>query len=139
PELRAAILAAIRAKAALKDWRARGVSDFGVMVLEMWSYVCDCISFYDEAIASEAYLRTAQLRPSLRKLVALLGYLPRPAVASKVALALLAEGRQYIALPRGTAFRSGSFPGGSPQVFELDSDCRVHPFTNKWALLPNRS
>src|SRR6266566_804918 len=138
PEFRAAMLSAIPAKAALKDWRARGVDDFGVMVLEMWSYVCDSISFYDEAIACENYLRTAELRPSLRKLVALLGYRPRPAVAAKVELAMLAEGRQPVALLAGTGFRSGAFPGGSPQVFEMDSDARAHPFTNKWTLARTR-
>src|SRR5262245_38554875 len=134
PEFRTALLSAIGTQPMLKGWRARSSDDFGIMLLEMWSYVCDCLAFYDEAIANETYVRTAQLRPSLRKLVALLGYLPRPAVAARVELAILAEGRQPITLPPGTAFRSGAFPGGSPQVFELDAVSRVHPFTNRWAL-----
>lgn len=138
PEFRAAMLQAIGTKPPLKDWRARSSDDFGVMLFEMWSYVCDCVSFYDEVIAMECYTRTTQLWPSLRKLVDLLGYLPRPAVAAKADLAVLAEGRQYITLPRGTAFRSGAFPGGPPQVFELDRDSRVHPFTNQWTLARTR-
>ena len=93
PEFRSAMLALIPQEPALANWRARSSDDFGITLLEMWAYVCDSISFYDEVIAQEEYLRTAQLRPSLRKLVALLGYLPRPAVAAKVELALLAEGR----------------------------------------------
>jgi hypothetical protein len=139
PEFRESMLAAIPREAALANWRARSSDDFGVMLLEMWAYICDCISFYDEAIAQEEYLRTALLRPSLRKLVALLGYLPRPAVGSRVELAILADGRQPIAIPAGTAFRSGAFPGGSPQVFELESAGRAHPFTNKWTLARTRS
>ncbi len=138
PEFRSALLSWIGQEPALAHWRARGSDDFGIMLLEMWSYVCDCISFYDEVMAQEAYVRTAQLRPSLRKLVALLGYLPRPAVGAKAELALLAEGRQPIVLPPGTAFRSGAFPGSSPQVFELETAQRAHPFTNKWSIQRTR-
>jgi hypothetical protein len=134
PEFRAALLSALDGEAALTGWRARSSDDFGVMLLEMWAYVCDTISFYDEVIADECYVRTAQLRPSLRKLVALLGYVPRPAVGATVDLAVIAQGRQYVTLPKGIAFRSGAFPGSAPQVFELDADSRVHPFTNRWTL-----
>ena len=44
------------------------------MLLEMWAYVSDVLGFYDERIANETYLRTAHRRPSLRRLVELLGY-----------------------------------------------------------------
>lgn len=138
PEFRAAMLFAIRGEAPLNHWRARSSDDFGIMLLEMWAYVCDCISFYDEVIANETYLRTAVLRPSLRKMVGLLGYLPRPGVAATVDLAVFADGRQPVKVPAGTGFRSGAFPGGSPQVFELDADSTVHPFTNRWTLVRNR-
>jgi uncharacterized phage protein gp47/JayE len=123
-----------RSRPALDAWRARGADDLGLMMLDWWAYVCDVLSFYDEVIAHEVYLRTARLRPSLRRLVALLGYVPRPAVAASVNLAILAEGRRSIMLPAGTAFRSGAFDGEPPQVFELDADTAVHPLNNAWAL-----
>lgn len=138
PEFREAMLAAVNSEPALRQWRARSSDDFGVMLLEMWAYVCDSISFYDEVIADESYVRTASLRPSVRKLVALLGYVPRPAVAAAVDLAVLADGRQPILLPAGTQFRSGAFPGGPPQIFELTADTRVHPFLNRWNLERSR-
>ena len=115
----------------LSKWRARDKDDLGIMLLEMWAYVCDSLSFYDEVLANEAYLRTNMLRSNLRKLVALLGYLPRPAVGSVVELAALADGRLQIKLPEGTAFRSGAFDGNPPQVFELTNDAFIHPFTNQ--------
>lgn len=120
----------------LANWRARGKDDLGLMLLEMWAYVCDVLSFYDEAIANESYIRTSQLRPDIRKLVALLGYRPRPAVGSSVQLAALADGRLPLKLPVGTAFRSGAFNGNPPQVFELDQEVTIHPLTNKWKILP---
>jgi hypothetical protein len=134
PEFREAMLARILFEPALLEWRARRSDDFGVLLLEMWAYVCDSISFYDEVIADESYVRTASLRPSLRKLVALLGYIPRPAVAAGVDLALLVEGRQPFVVPASTQFRSGAFPGGTPQIFEVTADTRVHPFLNRWML-----
>ena len=137
-EFRRSMLEAIRGKAPLANWRARSGGDFGLMVFEMASYVWDCIAFYDELIADESYLRTAQLRVSVRQLVEMLGYIPRPAVAAQVDLALFADGRQPVVIPAGTGFRSGAFPGSPPQVFELGADTKIHPFTNKWKLLPDR-
>jgi len=137
-EFRQSMLEAIRGKAPLSNWRARSGGDFGLMIFEMASYVWDCIAFYDEVIADESYLRTAQLRPSVRRLVDLLGYLPRPGVAAQVDLALFADGRQPVLVPAGTGFRSGAFPGSPPQVFELEADTKIHPFTNKWTLLADR-
>ncbi|MBW2559204.1 MAG: hypothetical protein JRD69_10305 [Deltaproteobacteria bacterium] len=134
PEFRKAMLHDVRSQCSLFGWRARGGDDLGIMLLEMWAYVCDSLSFYDEVIANEAYLRTARLRPSLRKLTGLLGYLPRPAVAASVRLTLLAEGRKRIALSSGMAFRSGAFDGEAPQVFELNEDTTTHPFFNGWTL-----
>lgn len=115
----------------LANWRARDKDDFGIMLLEMWAYICDSLSFYDEVLANEAYLRTNSLRPNLRKLIALLGYLPRPAVGSVVELAAIADGRLQLKLPAGTAFRSGAFDGNPPQVFELADEAIIHPFTNR--------
>jgi hypothetical protein len=134
PEFRRAMLAAIRRYPALKAWRARGDDDFGLMLLEMWAYVADVQAFYDEVIAHESYLRTARQRPSLRRLVNLLGYVPRPAVAATVSLAVLAEGRRALALPPGLAFRSAAFDAEPPQVFELDAKTTVHPLHNRWTL-----
>ena len=133
-EFRKAMLTALRSKVPLAHWRARGKDDLGIMLLEMWAYVCDVLAFYDEVIAHETYLRTARQRPSLRKLIELLGYLPRPAVAASVKLAMFAEGRKPVTLPAGAAFRSGAFNGEPPQVFETTVDTTIHPLFNSWSL-----
>src|SRR5262245_6738558 len=93
---RRAILESIGREPALDDWAAREPHDLGVMLVDFWAYVCDVISFYDAATADEIYLRTAVLRSSRRKLVGLLGYVPRPAVAAAAVLAAIAEGRQTV-------------------------------------------
>src|SRR5690606_3884153 len=108
-EYRQALLRDIPLHAPLSGWRARSADDLGIMLLEMWAYVLDVVGFYDERIANETYLRTAVLRPSLRKLVDLIGYLPRPALASSVVLGAIAEGNPAVSVPAGTAFRSDAF------------------------------
>lgn len=132
PEWRQALLASLGGRAALAGWRPPHRDDLGVMLLEMWAYVCDVISFYDQVIAHEGYVRTARQRSSTRRLVELLGYLPRPAVAAIVKLAAFAEGKQALTLPAGTAFRSSAFAGNPPQVFELDAPATVHALLDRW-------
>ncbi len=150
PEFRAAMLSHIPAhrlmdtdlvpvnqQRPLKDWRAREGDDLGIMLLEMWAYVLDVLSFYEERIANETYLQTAQREISLRRLVELIGYHPNPATAASVTLALLADaGKGLISIPRGTAFRSGAFDGEEPQVFEASTDSTIDPALNRWTLAP---
>ncbi|MFO1302118.1 MAG: hypothetical protein U1F54_00220 [Burkholderiales bacterium] len=132
PQWRQAILAAIGRETALDAWNARERHDLGVMLVEMWAYVCDVVSFYDGAIAHESYLRTAQQRPSTRKLVDLLGYLPRPAVAAHAVLAAQIAGRKTVVLPAQAAFRSTEYDGHPPEVFELGAPVSLHPLNNRW-------
>ena len=138
PEYRLAMLRDIPSYAALRQWRARGGDDLGIMLIEMWAYVLDVLGFYDERIANESYLRTAQLRPSLRKLTELIGYLPRPALAAAVELAAMADGAKAVTLLPGTAFRSDAFDDEPPQIFETDTPFTIHPLTNRWRLGPVR-
>ena len=136
-DFRAAMLAATPSKLSLDAWRARD-DDLGVMLLELWAYACDLLAFYDDVIAHEAYLRTARLDPSIRRLVGLLGYRPRPAIASRVVLAVAAEGRLAVDVRALAGARSGAFEAEPPQLFELAFPTSVHPLANQWQLEPPR-
>jgi len=137
-EYRLAMLRDIPLHPALSQWRARGGDDLGIMLLEMWAYTLDILAFYDERIANETYLRTAVLRPSLRKLVELIGYQPRPALAASVVLGAIADGNRLVKLPPGTGFRSDAFDGEPPQVFETEVEHTMHRLKNQWTLGPAR-
>ena len=58
-------------------------------MVEWWAYLADILTFYNERIANEAYLGTAQLPESVNHLVQLLGYRPQPALGRKGQLAAL--------------------------------------------------
>lgn len=133
-DLREEMLARAGEEPALAAWSGRAVDDYGVMLLELWAYVGELLSIYDKAIADESYVRTAKLRPSLRRLVASLGYVPRPAVAATAELALYADGVVPVTAPIGTAFRSGAFGAEKPQVFELVAPATIDPALNQWPI-----
>jgi predicted phage baseplate assembly protein len=125
------LLEAIGRDPLLDAWRAREPGDLGVMLVEFFAYMADVTSFYDALTANAAYLGTASDAGGTRRLVALLGYRPRPAYGASVWLAAEADGVRTIALPRGTAFRSGAFPGSAPQLFELSADAIIEPRVNR--------
>jgi hypothetical protein len=135
-EVRRALLHGVAGKTALSEWRARDERDLGVMWLEMWAYVSDVLAFYDERIANETYVRTAQRRPSLRRIVGLLGYVPAPGIGGTATLAAIADGRAEVSVPAGTAVRSDAFGDEPPQVFETTTETKIHPFKNQWQIGP---
>jgi hypothetical protein len=57
------------------DWRERHVPDIGIMLVELLAYVGDNLSYYQDAVATEAYLDTARQRISVRRHARLVDYL----------------------------------------------------------------
>ena len=65
----------------------RDNGDPALALLDAWATVADVLTFYQERIANEGYLRTATERLSIVELARLVGYKPRPGVAASVFLA----------------------------------------------------
>jgi hypothetical protein len=58
----------------LPDWRERHVPDLGITLVELLAYVGDYLSYYQDAVATEAYLGTARQRISVRRHARLMDY-----------------------------------------------------------------
>jgi hypothetical protein len=105
------------------------VVDLGVMMVEWWAYLSDILTFYNERIANEDYLRTAVLPETPAALIQVLGYRPRPAIAATGTLAALPAVSllpgQTVTLPAGLQFQSKPGPGAAPQTFELSAASTV--------------
>jgi hypothetical protein len=56
------------------DWREGHVPDIGVTLVELLAYVGDHLSYYQDAVATEAYLDTARERISVRRHARLVDY-----------------------------------------------------------------
>ena len=136
PEYRHAMLGQIRKHVPLVDLRARAGDDLGLMLLESWAYVLDVVGFYDQQIAQNLYLSTATDLAAMRRLTALIGYRPRPAVAADVLIAAIADQGPPVVVPLGTAFRSEAFGANPPQIFETDADLTIDWRKNRWTIAP---
>ena len=58
----------------MPDWRERHVPDLGITLVELLAYVGDYLSYYQDAVATEAYLDTARQRISVRRHARLVDY-----------------------------------------------------------------
>src|SRR5262249_36629350 len=76
---------------ALAQLQTRADDDFSIALLDAWATVADVLTFYQERIANESYLRTATERRSLLELARLIGYELRPGVAASTYLAFTLE------------------------------------------------
>ncbi|MEM9492301.1 MAG: hypothetical protein AAGC55_24355 [Myxococcota bacterium] len=58
----------------MPDWNERTPADIGITLIEILSYIGDHLSYYQDAVATEAYLGTARRRISVRRHARLLDY-----------------------------------------------------------------
>jgi len=107
---------------ALEGLTTRDAADPSLALLDAWALVGDVLTFYQERIANEGYLRTATERRSVLELARLVGYEPRPGVAASTYLAYLLDEGPEALIPAGAAARSVPGPGELPQTFETLED-----------------
>jgi hypothetical protein len=99
---------------------ARDTSDFSIALLDGWATVGDVLTFYQERIANEGYLRTATERRSVLELARLVGYALRPGVAATAYLAFTIDSnfKETAVLDIGVRAQTVPGPGELPQSFE---------------------
>lgn len=102
-------------------WREGGDGDYHTALIELWAYLADILTFYQELIANEAFLPTATQRDSLARIAALIGYRPGPGAAAAGQLAFTVAKGQTVSIP--ASFRAGSrpAPGKLAAVFETET------------------
>ena len=104
---------------ALMGLKTRERSDPAIALLDAWATVGDVLTFYQERIANEGYLRTATERRSVLELARLIGYTPRPGVAASVYLAYsLEKDAEPVEIAKGAQVNSVPAPGEQMQCFE---------------------
>src|SRR4051794_3524155 len=120
----ARFLASMQARLSSRDYPAlaalttRAGSDAALAFLDAWATIADVLTFYQERIANEGYLRTATERRSILELARLVGYRLRPGVAASVFLAYSLDADRTVALEKGSRAQSIPGPGEQMQSFE---------------------
>src|SRR5438270_10183048 len=141
----------------------RSLDDPSIALLDAWAIVADVLTFYQERIANEGFLRTATERRSILELARAIGYELNPGVAASAYLQFTVEeiigtaaatgatpglrtpvppgpgssafNSGIVDIPQGTQVQSVPAPGKLPQTFETTADFRAHA---KWNQLSPR-
>ena len=106
----------------LAKMATRSTDDPAIALLDGWAVVADVLTFYQERIANEGFLRTATERRSILELAALIGYQLNPGVAANAQLAFQVDDAAGAAgtavVPKGMRVQSVPAQGELPQPFE---------------------
>jgi len=105
------------------QWRERAEADLGMALLELFAYAGDQLSYAQDRIALEGFLRTATQFESVRRLLRLVDYAPYPGHAASTWLVIESAAAAPFLLPAGFAVSTKA----PAVVFETAHDCIVYP------------
>ena len=116
----------------LPNWTNRSESDFGVVLIELFAYVADILSYYQDRVANEAFLATATQRRSVGELLRLIGYQIDPGLAASAYihfdlaadLTLQADSLPY-------QLRTAGRPGEPDVIFEITGEFATRLLNNE--------
>jgi len=114
----------------LKNLKTRDAKDPSIAFLDAWATVADVLTFYQERIANEGYLRTAIERRSVVELGNLVKYASSPGVSASVYLAFTLEDGYNIEIPVATSTQSKATSGKLPQSFETSEKLQARAELN---------
>lgn len=86
----------------IPDWTATDPADFGVALVEAFSYMGDLIAYYIDRTANEAFIETATQRDTLLNIAQTYGYIPAGYRQSYVDITFSNTSESDITLPAGT-------------------------------------
>jgi len=120
----------------LERLTTREPDDPSIAMLDAWATAADVLTFYQERIANEGFLRTAGERRSVLEMARSIGYELSPGVAASTYLAFTvdesAKSPKVVEIPAGTQVASiPSKDGELPQVFETSDDFTAYADWNK--------
>jgi len=126
----------------MPEWQERHVPDIGVALVELLAYAGDYLSYYQDAVATEAYLRTARQRISVRRHSRLMDYAMHEGCNSRAWLTISTDKNTSLS-PSGIFFCTAlpdkpdkhvlqpadlnNIPAGSIEFFEALSENPTQP------------
>ena len=132
----------IQGKAPLAKLTTRDDEDPAIALLDAWAVVIDVLTFYQERIANEGFLRTATERLSVLELARAIGYELDPGVAARAYLSFKVEDAPgsptEVTIPERTQIMSVPAKDELPQIFETIEDFTAYLEWNGLLPRPNR-
>lgn len=106
-----------RVRSVLPKWSGDSPADFGIAMVEAFSYMGDVVNYYIDRVANENYLATATQRQSVLNIARNYGYTPTGFRAASVTVQFTNEDTSDVILPVGTQLLSSVTTGES--TFDL--------------------
>lgn len=106
----------------LPGWRDRSPADPLVTLVETLAYTADHLSYWQDAVATEAYLGTARKRVSLRRHARLLDYRMHDGCNARTWVHFRVEGNSGVAVEAGTRVLTA---GEDPTIVTLADDAAL--------------
>ena len=108
----------------LPGWTERRPADLGIALVEVVAYVGDHLSYFQDAVGTEAYLGTARQRVSVRRHARLLGYEVSEGSNTRAFVSLHIEGAADLTLnPDDIAFETSAPGTAATLTFEPLERC----------------
>lgn len=136
-----------RLSVVIPDWAERNAADLGTALVEVIAYTADQLSYYQDAVANEAYLGTARRRVSARRHARILDYNMHEGCNSRALVQVWVVGSDNVSLESGAVLFTkveGNAPvvntgsreleeieAHNPLVFETMHDELLHPAHNE--------
>ena len=105
-----------------------------MVLLELFAYAGDRLSYLQDRVALEGYLRTASHAESVRKLLHLIDYHIDPGFAAATDILFECLGAAPLFLPRGFAVSTRPSSDATPVIYETVEDAILHPALSALAL-----
>ena len=124
-------------------WGDVGKNDYTTALIEMWAYLLEILSYYNERIINESYIGTARLKESLLSLCNLVNHALDSGVSASAYMATKAEknktgivlaGFKIQTKGTGVTNASGLSKPSTPLVFETDSSILIYDYFNEIGL-----
>lgn len=115
----------------MPEWTSRSPNDFGVVLIELFSYMGDVLSYYGDRIANESFLGTAVQRRSVLNIARTIGYEPTDTIASTVELTFStsASAPGVVTVPKATKVSTRATAASDLVLFETDEELVIAPGT----------
>lgn len=96
--------------AKLPEWTDRSEANFGVVLIEQFAYMADILSYYQDRIANEMFLSTAQERRNVIEHLRLIGYemVPAAPAAARLSVIVSNDRNQVIEIRKSDQFATSS-------------------------------
>jgi len=118
----------------LQTWTHRGADDPGIALLECTAVVAEVLAFYQELYGNETFLRSADWRDSISRLIQLTGYRLAPGVGGEAVFALVVDGTKAVTVPSGFGIKVQLEDQDKASIFETQAEHVAYPAQNQFRL-----